>query len=51
MENILLRVMCEYKEDITLQLNSMRMVLYEICSGLQKVTWLLLYFGLLILLV
>ena len=35
----------------TLQLSSMRMVLYEIFSGLQKVTWLLLYFGLFILLV
>ena len=39
--------MCEYKEVLSL----MRMVLYELFSGLQKVIWLLLYFGLFILLV
>ena len=48
MENILPRVMCEYKEDMDTALSSMRMVFYELFSGLQKVIWLLLYFGLFI---
>ena len=43
--------MCEYKEDMSTVLSLMRMVLYELFSGLQKVIWLLLYFGLFILLV
>ena len=51
MENILPRVMCEYKEDMDTALSSMRMVFYEFFSGLQKVICLLLYFGLFILLV
>ena len=50
-ENILPGVMCEYKEDMNTALCLMRMVLYELFSGLQKVIWLLLYFGLFILLV
>ena len=36
MENILPRVMCEYKEDMDTALSSMRMVFYELFSGLQK---------------
>ena len=51
MENILPRVMCEYKEDMDTTLSSMEMVFYELFSGLQKNIWLLLYFGLFILLV
>ena len=43
--------MCEYMEDMNTALGLMRMVFYELFSGLQKVIWLLLYFGLLILLV
>ena len=42
--------MCEYKEDMNTALGLMRMVLYELFSGLQNVIWLLLYFGLFILL-
>ena len=33
------------KKTRTLELGSMRMVLYELFSGLPKVIWLLLYFG------
>ena len=33
------------KKTRTLQLGFMRMVLYELFSGLPKVIWLLLYFG------
>ena len=43
--------MCEYKEDMNTALSLMRKVLYELFSGLQKVIWLLLYFGIFILLV
>ena len=51
MENILPRVMCEYKEDMNTALSLIKKVLYELFSGLQKVIRLLLYFGLFILLV
>ena len=44
MENILPRVMCEYKEDMDTALSSMRMVFYVLFSGLQKVIWFILVY-------
>ena len=44
MENILPRVMCEYKEDMDTALSSMRMVFYELFLGLQKVIWFILVY-------